>query len=182
MRELMRAWWQLLTFRVGGEGLPHAPRLLAVLLGLSLALHFAVDPVLAALVQNRKEQSVLGLVVNIALGLAMLWMVLNGARKRERFVQTAMAATLSSLAFTVVFMVLLVLSWPPPAPDQATQVYPLKLIAGLAFLPLLIWLLCQRAWILQGATGYRWPLAWMIAMALLIAESTIPVSLMEMIE
>lgn len=166
MMALIRACIRILTFRAGGEAMPYSQPLLGAL----LLVTFALDAVLSLNLPGI-ETSPLWILVRMGIALGLLWLLMQGAGKAERFVQTATALTLSTLAFAIVTAPILLAIWPiPKDPGQMTA---LQALFMLVLMPLTFWLLCVRAWIFHGATEYRWLLAFLASIALLVAEATL---------
>jgi hypothetical protein len=173
MRAMMQVIARLLTFRAGGEEMPHLPRLLVVLLVATLALDAALSMAL-----DDSGSSPLWIALRIAIGQGLLWLLLQGAGKAARFVQTSIALTLVAFVFSLISAPLLLVLW--PVPQDPKQVTALQALLMLTLMPMMIWLMCLRASILRGATDFRWLTAFVIALALLVAEASITLSLMKM--
>ena len=173
MRALTQACWRLLTFRAGGDDMPHSPRLLAVLLAATLALDIALASVL-----EDNGTSPLWILVRMGIALGLLFLLLQGAGKAARFVQTAIALTLATLTFSIFSAPLLLVLW--PLPQDQKQISAVQALLMLLLMPVFFWLLWVRTWILRGATEYRWPMAFLVSLALLVAEATLTLSLMKM--
>ena len=188
MQALMRAIGQLMTFRIGGESMPHSPRLLVVLLFAMLV----VDASLTALIQD-DAGSPFAIALRLAIGQALLFLFLHGNRRHERFVQTSIALTLVTLVVTVVTSPLVLQLAPllkemvevskasDPAARAQLQVTPLQSMIAFTLVPVALWMLFLRASILRGAVEYRWPAALVMSLALLIAETVVTTSLLNLI-
>jgi hypothetical protein len=188
MQALMRAIGQLMTFRIGGESMPHSPRLLLVLLFAMLA----VDALLASLIQDNLNTP-LAIALRLAIGQALLLLFLHGNRRHERFVQTSIALTLVTLVVTIVTSPLVLQLAPllkemvqlskasDPAARAQLQMTPVQSMIVLTLAPLMVWLLLLRAAILRGAVDCRWPMALLMSVALLIAEAVLTTSLLDLI-
>lgn len=156
--------------------MPHSIQLISVLVAVNLVLDWWLEGVFAAMVPDRAATSLFWLLMHALIELGLLFLLLRGAGKSPRFVQTAIALAIPSLIFSALAALLMFLLWPLPAkPEQLTAAQAL----GAVFcLPLLLWFAAIRTWIVQGATEYRWPTALLFALALPIAGGTIAVSLM----
>jgi hypothetical protein len=166
MLALIQSCARLLTFRAGGENMPHSPPLLAVLMALALALDLAVTGRLPDM-----ESSPLLKILNLGVGLGLLFLLLQGAGKAERFLQTAIALALSTLPFQLALSPVILVLW--PVREHPEQLTALQAALTLITMPLFLWWLAVRMWILRGATEYRWLSVIILAMALFVAEITI---------
>lgn len=175
MLALIQACFRILSFRAGGEIMPHSPPLLGAL----LVATFALDAVLSLNLPGI-ETSPLWIMVRMAISLGLLWWLLKGAGKSARYLQTAMALTLTTLAFAIITAPILLTIWPiPKEPEQLTAIQALLM---LLLMPLTFWLMCVRAWIFHGATEYRWFISFLASIALLVAEATLTAFLMKVFE
>jgi hypothetical protein len=166
MLALIRSCARLLSFRAGGEHMPHSPTLLAMLLAVALVLDIAVTGRLPDV-----EASPVLKLLNLGVGLGLLFLLLQGAAKAERFVQTATALALSTLPFQLVLSPMILVLW--PVRENPEQLTPLQAMVTLMMLPLFLWWLAVRIWILRGATEYRWLSVIILSMAMFVAEITI---------
>jgi hypothetical protein len=177
MRALTQVIARVLTFRAGGEVMPHAPRLLLVLLCAALAME-----VMFALLFSETPINPFWILVRISVGQGLLWLLLQGARKRERFVQTSIALTISTLIYSIVIIPLMLPLLPYlPLLKSSPEKVP-AFAAGFVFLafPITIWFMVLRASIFRGATEYRWVISFLVSMALPFTEAVITISLMKM--
>lgn len=154
--------------------MPHAPRLLVMLLLATLALDVALSAVL-----QETGNSPVWIALRIVIGQGLLLLLLQGARKKERFVQTSIALTLVALVFSAASAPLIIAIW--PIPEDPQQLTGLQAAMMLLLMPIMLWLLGVRAWILRGALEYRWLSAFVISLALLVAEASLTLALMKMI-
>ncbi|MGH8145188.1 MAG: hypothetical protein ACREPY_02555 [Rhodanobacteraceae bacterium] len=140
----------LCLFRRGPEDLPYSPALLIALLIASVVIEGLFDA----------YRGVQPLLMPVALAgtlatLGVLFLVLRGRRKPERFMQTALALVTTSLLFELIVLPLSLLVMPfaqaaahatnPPNPTQAQA---LALLAMFAFA---IWQICISVNILRRA-------------------------------
>ncbi len=160
--------------------MPHAPLLLGAVVAANVLLEDRFEAALVGLIPDRPAMPLFWLVVHALIELGVLALLLRGANKSARFVQTAIALAVASLVFSLVagslFFALL------PLPQKPEGMTAAQAMLMLLTLPLLLWFAAIRTWILHGATEYRWRIALLVALALPIAEGTITVTLMRMFE
>lgn len=174
MKSFFEIWLRLLSFRAGGADMPYAPRLLMLL----MAITFALDAALAQVIAIDAESSPLWIAVRLAISLLLLYLLLKGQRKAERFVQTAIALNAAALAFSLLSMPLVLMLWPLPTPEQAQTVSAMDAMLAVVLFPMMLWFLILRAWLIHQATEYRYLLSFLISIALLIAEAALTKTLM----
>jgi hypothetical protein len=84
----------LFLFRRGPEDIPYAPRLLSALLAACVAMQIGFN-----LNAGVKPGVAASIAIGSLAGLGMVWVLLRGREKSERFVQTATALTAVYLVF-----------------------------------------------------------------------------------
>lgn len=142
MRNLALALRDLCLFRVRPQDLPWAPTLLTTLLAASII----VDAVTGALL-GKPGMALAASLIGFAVLLGGLWVLLQLAGKRERFVQAALALVGASLVFGLlaVPVQLLLGELPEDLADLAeAQTFGMLLLAGLG-----MWSLAVMAHILR---------------------------------
>ncbi len=94
LTSLLASFRDLCLFRRGPEDIPYAPRLLIALLVVCAAMQIAFN-----LYTGVKPGVAAGIVIGSLADLGMVWVLLRGREKPERFVQTATALAAVYLVF-----------------------------------------------------------------------------------
>ncbi len=164
---------RLLSFRAGGADLPYAPRLLGVLVAVTVAL----DVWLSAQLEG-SDASPIWILLRTLLGVALIFLVLRAADKPARFVQTATALSLVALAISLISAPILLLIW--PLPQDPKLITGLQASLTMPLLAVMLWFLMLRAHVLRGALECPWFAAFMLSILLLFVESAVTLSLMNL--
>ncbi|HET7932445.1 MAG TPA: hypothetical protein VFL63_13780 [Rhodanobacteraceae bacterium] len=144
MTGFLASFRDLCLFRHGPEDIVYSPRLLIVLLAACAAmqvafnLHAGIKPAVAA-----------GIIIGSLAALGMVWVLLRGREKPERFVQTATALAAVYLVFELVQNLLTlqlpVATWREQlmaTPRQLPELTGTQELVALAVVVLGIWQLC----------------------------------------
>lgn len=173
MKILFDRLFAVLTFRAGPQDLPVSPRLLTLLLAITLILDL-----LAGKILQGSASAAQWIIVRMLIGLFLLWLLLRNADKSARFLQTATALALVTLAATLIsFPIILTMGSLPTDPKSLTGT---QAVAMLLMFPVFIWFLCARTAIFRSALENHWLSAFLLALGLLMAEAVLTVFLMKL--
>ncbi len=174
----MNAWFEvaggLLVFRRGPSDLPHAPRVLAVLVLLCVVLRY----VAGSLQQGPTDDLVVAMSATVV-ELLLLQAIVHASGKSARFVQTASALLVVHLAGQAL-ITLLIAPVAPLGPNPAEWRPEQSVMAAMSF-PIAIWSIALSARILRDALECGLGRAVLLVLALsfttLILASSIGIAL-----
>jgi drug/metabolite transporter (DMT)-like permease len=170
MKSLLESIRDILLLRRGPQDLPFSAALLGTLILFALAIGLAVSaqrvPVAVAAPQLGFE---------VLLLLALAWIPLAVARRRERFVQTATALVAAAIAFNLLAVpVVLGVGELPRDPRALTT---LQVVLGWLSLALLAWKLVVSGHVLRHALDVPLRIGVLIAAAFLAGEVVLNLAL-----
>jgi hypothetical protein len=170
MKSLLESIRDILLLRRGPQDLPFSSSLLGALILLALAIGLAVSaqrvPIAVAAPQLGFE---------VLLLLALAWVPLAVAKRRERFIQTATAMVAVAIAFNLLAVpVVLGVGELPKDPRALSTV---QVLLGWLSLALLAWKLVVSGHILRQALDVPLRIGVLIAAALLAGEVVLNLAL-----
>ena len=162
MSELLVQIANLCRFRGGPQDLPHNPRLLAVLLAVSVILDLS-----AANLLDVADNALARSLFSTSLLLALCWLALGIRGLLSRYVQTAIALIACSMVFSVL---IIPLAWLFGTPESAeTVLTPAQTLMAWLGLGVLAWKIAVDAHNVRQAIdapfwlGFSLALAWTVA-------------------
>jgi hypothetical protein len=160
--EVARRVLDLCRLQGGPQDFPHAPGLLAGLLGAGVALDLLIGSAL-----GRADDALARSLLSSAVVLGLCWVALALRRLPNRYVQTASALLACSLAFSLVQLPIVLLAGPPPA--TAAELSGMQILLGWLTLALFVWQISVDAHIMrnamEGSFGFAFALvvSWVLA-------------------
>ena len=170
MKSLLESIRDILLLRRGPQDLPYSPGLLAALILFALAVGLAVS---AQRVTVAVAAPQLGFEVLLLLALA--WIPLAIARRRERFVQTATALVAAAIAFNL--LAVPVVLGVGDLPKDARALTTAQVLLGWLSLALLAWKLVVSGHVLRHALDVPLRSGVLIAAVFLAAEVVLNLAL-----
>ena len=170
MKSLLESIRDILLLRRGPQDLPYSSGLLAALILLALAIGLAVAAQRATIAAAAPQ-----LAFEILLVLALAWVPLVVARRRERFVQTATALVAAAIAFNL--LAVPVVLGVGELPKDASALTTTQVLLGWLSLVLVGWKLVVSGNVLRHALDLPLRAGVLIAAAFLAAEVVLNLAL-----
>jgi hypothetical protein len=152
----------LCRLRGGPQDLPHAPALLAILLGAGTALDLTISHAM-----NHGDNALARSLLSSGVVLGLCWVALAIRRLPHRYVQTASALLACSLVFSLLQLPIALLAGPPPA--SAAELSNLQILLGWLTLALFVWQISVDAHIMRNAMDGSFGLAFALIVSWVLA-------------
>ena len=159
---MLRTVFDLCRLKGGPQDLPHAPALLAILLGAGTALDLAISHAM-----DHGDNALARSLLSSGVVLGLCWVALAIRRLPHRYVQTASALLACSLVFSLLQLPIALLAGPPPA--SAAELSNLQILLGWLTLALFVWQISVDAHIMRNAMDGSFGLAFALIVSWVLA-------------